>query len=137
MDSINNVIKFGLHHFTIHTLTSFHLCEYKCPTQSLQLSPRQLFSTKDSDQTHINVSEVENRYSALLARPTARHDRSHSAKIRHIVKALKKHHGHAPIHKHTVWVGTGRSVYASVGLIAGEVTGDMWPAQHFLQITKP
>ncbi len=125
VDSMNNVIRFHLSHFTVsvRSLTStcvsmsapFNQCSFQPDSCS---APRTVVK-----QAHI--SEVENSDSPLLAdySETRPH---HWAKRRHIVKALKKRHRHAPIHRHTVWEGTVHAVYASAGLIAGRFFRAKW-----------
>ncbi len=141
VDSMNNVIRFHLSHFTVSVRSLISTCvSMSAPFNQSSVQPDSCSAPRRVvKQAHI--SEVENRDSPLLAdyNETRPH---HWAKRRHIVKALKKRHGHAPIHRHTVWDATVHDVYASAGLIASLVFLVKWQvtcglAQRFLQITTP
>ncbi len=127
------MIRFHLSHFTVSVRSLTSTCvSMSAPFNQCSFQPDSVQHQGQWSNKHTS-QRWEQRFSTLsrLQRDTA----TPLSERRHIVKALKKRHRHAPIHRHTVWEGTVHAVYASAGLIAGRFFRakwhDMWPAQRF------
>ncbi len=136
VDSMNNVIRFHLSHFTVSVRSLISTCvSMSAPFNQSSVQP-DICSAPRRVVKQAHISEVENRDSPLLAEYSETRPH-HWVKRRHIVKALKKRHTQA----HSMGCHRARRLCLSgsdsQSGFSGEVTGDMRPAQRFLQITTP